>query len=158
MSATLQHHLRLILAALCFVWVGLLAGISFLEAPVKFQAPSLTLEVGLDVGRQVFGAFDYVQRALTVLVLFGLVLLRQRLNIGITVALGLVLFLQLWQTLFLLPLLDARVELILNGEVPPPAAWHIVYIVIEASKIILLAGSGYALLVGRARNGIANAR
>lgn len=39
------------LVVVCLVWAGMVIGISFLEAPVKFMAPSLTRPVGLDVGR-----------------------------------------------------------------------------------------------------------
>ena len=41
-----------------FVWFGMTAGISLLEAPVKFTAPSLTREVALDVGRVVFAMVE----------------------------------------------------------------------------------------------------
>src|SRR3712207_8678966 len=44
-----------------FIWVGFLAAISFMEAPVKFTAPSLTLAVGLDVGRHVFAVLNKVE-------------------------------------------------------------------------------------------------
>ena len=46
------------LGGLGFVWAGLVVGISFIEAPVKFTAPSLPLSVGLDVGRHVFAALN----------------------------------------------------------------------------------------------------
>lgn len=51
----------MLLAALCFVWTGMVLGISFLETPVKFTAPSVTLPIGLDVGLHVFGAFNKVE-------------------------------------------------------------------------------------------------
>ena len=36
----------LLLTALLFGWAGLVAGISFLEAPLKFTAPHITVALG----------------------------------------------------------------------------------------------------------------
>jgi hypothetical protein len=33
----------MLLVASCFLWAGMILGISFLETPVKFTAPSVTL-------------------------------------------------------------------------------------------------------------------
>ena len=44
------------------------------------------------------------------------------------------------QTLWLLPVLDARVETYLSGEVPPASALHNVYVVVEGLKLLILAG------------------
>lgn len=137
------------LAAVCLVWAGMVLGISFLETPVKFTAPSVTLPIGLDVGRHVFGMFNKVEIGL---VLLCAVLLWMRyppftvwwplLFIGLVVVL---------QTLWLLPLLDSRVELILSGQSPPPAPFHIVYVVLEFLKLALLltAGIQFILIHGR---------
>lgn len=42
--------------AAVFSWLGLVAGISLLEAPLKFRAPGITLALGLGIGRLVFAA------------------------------------------------------------------------------------------------------
>lgn len=47
-------------------WFGYTLAINLMEAPVKFQAPSLTRAVGLDVGRHVFSALNKVCRLLPV--------------------------------------------------------------------------------------------
>ncbi|MEM0967027.1 MAG: hypothetical protein AAGJ81_12845 [Verrucomicrobiota bacterium] len=52
------------------VWLGLVIGISFLEAPLKFQAPGITLELGLGIGRLVFGALN--KEVVELLILFVL--------------------------------------------------------------------------------------
>jgi hypothetical protein len=36
--------------AVVFVWLGMVLAISFLEAPRKFRAPNVTLQIGLGVG------------------------------------------------------------------------------------------------------------
>src|SRR5690242_7281186 len=45
-------------AALTFVWLGMILAISFLEAPLKFRAPGVTLPIGLGIGRLVFRALN----------------------------------------------------------------------------------------------------
>lgn len=51
------------LAALLLLWAGVLIGVSFLAAPAKFAAPSLSLPVAMDVGRQEFGTLNLVEGA-----------------------------------------------------------------------------------------------
>ena len=62
-------------AAIAFTWLGLVLGISFLEAPLKLRAPGVTTRVGLGIGRVVFAALNRVEMllaaALLVAVLTG---------------------------------------------------------------------------------------
>ena len=44
--------------AATFVWLGMVLAISFLEAPLKFRAPGVTLQIGLGIGRLVFRALN----------------------------------------------------------------------------------------------------
>ena len=41
-----------------FVWLGMVLAISFLETPLKFRAPGITLPLGLGIGRLVFRALN----------------------------------------------------------------------------------------------------
>jgi hypothetical protein len=50
------------------------------------------------------------------------------------------------QTVWLLPVLDARVGMILSGQTPPPAAYHLIYVVLEVIKLICLLVGGMACL------------
>ncbi len=61
-------------AALMFLWVGMVAAISFLEAPLKFRAPGVTLPIGLGIGRLVFGALNAVEAVLAVIVIAAVIL------------------------------------------------------------------------------------
>ena len=45
-------------AAAVFVWLGMVLAISFLEAPLKFRAPGVTIQLGLGIGRLVFRALN----------------------------------------------------------------------------------------------------
>ncbi len=44
----------------------------------------------------------------------------------------------LLETLWLLPLLDQRVGLIIAGEQPPPSSDHVIYITVEVLKLLVL--------------------
>lgn len=48
-------------AALAPTWLGMVLGISFLETPLKFRAPGVTLQIGLGIGRLVFRALNAVE-------------------------------------------------------------------------------------------------
>src|ERR1700735_4521593 len=58
--------------AVTFVWVGMVGAISFLEAPLKFRAPGVTLQIGLGIGRLVFRALNIVETVFAVAVLAAL--------------------------------------------------------------------------------------
>jgi hypothetical protein len=47
-----------ICTAVVFTWLGMVLAISFLEAPLKFRAPGVTVPVGLGIGRLVFRALN----------------------------------------------------------------------------------------------------
>ncbi|MGH6887340.1 MAG: hypothetical protein ACREGK_14845 [Geminicoccales bacterium] len=57
------------LAALVLLWAGVLIGVSFLAAPAKFAAPSLSLAVAMEVGRQEFFALNLVETGFAVVTL-----------------------------------------------------------------------------------------
>ena len=139
----------LLLAALCFVWAGMVLGISFLETPVKFTAPSVTLAIGLDVGRHVFRVFNKVE-IVGGLLACGLMLFAragQQRRAVVWLPLAAVLLVVALQTAWLLPVLDARVGIILAGQTPPRSApYHLVYIVLEALKLICLVAAAMACL------------
>lgn len=118
------------------IWIGLLLGVSFLATPAKFLAPSLTLPSALDVGRHTFGIFSAVEVvAATVLVTCTIASGSGRaMVLGALVLAGCVA-LQFW---WLLPALDARVEVILQGGVPVTSRLHDLYIALEVGKLVLL--------------------
>lgn len=60
--------------AALFLWLGMVAAISFLEAPLKFRAPGVTLPIGLGIGRLVFRALNACEAVLAVVVVTALVL------------------------------------------------------------------------------------
>ncbi len=130
----------MLLTAFCFVWAGMVLGISFLETPVKFTAPSVTLPIGLDVGRHVFGVFNKVEIAAALLICGLLIGMRPQRVVWLPLAfVALVVALQ---SVWLLPVLDARVGMILARQIPPPAPYHIVYVGLEFLKLTCLLVAG----------------
>lgn len=121
---------------LCFIWAGMLLGISFLEAPVKFTAPSLTLSIGLDVGRHVFQAFNKVE------IVFGTLLIvlfiRSKANVVMSLLFAFVIFFLILECVWLLPVLDERAIAIIAGGTPEKDSPHIWYILFDAAKVVLL--------------------
>lgn len=136
-----ETALRL-LQALCFVWLGLVAGISFLEAPVKFTAPSLTRSVGLDVGRHVFAALNKVELMFAALAL-GLLVLGGPAAVVWWMLAGLIAIL-LVQTIWLLPALRAQAAAIIGGDLKhASSSLHIGYVALEVAKVVGLGLAGW---------------
>ena len=136
--------LRCALGALILLWAGVLIGISFLAAPAKFNAPSLTLPVAMEVGRQEFGILNRVEIGFAVLTLALAAYLRPGRLIWLALAIAALVVAV--QALWLLPVLDARALSIIEGETPQPAPWHMVYIVIEVGKLLALLIAGWLAL------------
>lgn len=135
---------RVALGALILLWAGVLIGVSFLAAPVKFSAPSLTLPVAMEVGRAEFGALNLVEIgfAIATLVLAALARPGRATWLGLGVAAAIVAAQALW----LLPILDARAEIVIQGGTPPDAPWHTIYIVVEVLKLLALLVAGWLAL------------
>ncbi len=126
---------------LAFVWFGVTAGISLLETPVKFTAPTITRPVALDVGRTVFAALNRVELVLLVMLLV-LVRLSGRSRELFAACAGLVIIL-IAQSLWLLPELSARAQSIVDGVEPGASIAHVAYSVLELAKLALLLYVGF---------------
>ena len=70
--------LRRLLVFLGLVWLGMILGVSFVATPLKFQAPSVTLPIGLDIGRLVFGVFNKIEIAFALMMALLVLLSKQR--------------------------------------------------------------------------------
>lgn len=130
-------------AIIAVFWLGMLGGVSFLATPVKFLAPSLTLPVALDVGRQTFGLFGKIEVILA-LALASAAFVAGRLTLWWLA--GALLVAEFCQVLWLLPVLDARVQVILDGGVPSSSSAHWIYVAGDGAKIVgLVIVAGTAL-------------
>jgi hypothetical protein len=131
----------LLLLATLFVWAGLVAGISFLEAPLKFTAPHITIPLGVGIGRIVFHALNKVEIGLALVV--GVCVLLQRQPGPTRWGLGLLYVILALQTAWLLPALDVRAGALLAGHTPPPNHLHLLYIGTDVVKLLTLLVTGW---------------
>lgn len=128
---------RLLQIAIPFIWFGLIGGLSFIEAPLKFQAPNITLELGLGIGRLVFFALNKVEIGLAVLLLISFFFVKPPKKVSFF-SFAIILLLLILQTLWLLPVLDAKAVMVIAGTASPYSNTHIYYIAFEIVKFILL--------------------
>jgi hypothetical protein len=135
---------RCALGALIMLWAGVLIGVSFLAAPAKFGAPGLSLPVAMEVGRREFGALNLAEIGLALVTVALAAYARPERTIWL--GLGLAAIIVVLQWLWLLPVLDARAELIIQGETPEPAPWHALYIGAEVVKLLALLVIGWLAL------------
>src|SRR5689334_13709779 len=89
------------------LWAGLLVGVSFIATPAKFQAPSLTRPVALDVGRATFAVWNNVEWFILAVLVSMIVMTRA--DLFAAAAVGALVVLLMIQSLMLLPLLNDRV-------------------------------------------------
>lgn len=118
------------------LWAGFVLAISFLEAPLKFQAESVTIPIGLEIGYLVFHALNGIEITLAVILLvisFSSKTPHTSLRLLIVV-IGWLLV----QTVLLYGPLDTRTLSIINGEAVPEAPWHLIYIGMEVIKLGML--------------------
>jgi hypothetical protein len=127
-----------------FVWLGMVLAISFVEAPLKFRAPGVTLKVGLGIGRLVFRALNVFEYVFAVVVAFALFTHETpaALNIAMFVAVGALLT----QTIVVRPLLSRRTSAVLEGEEGQRSRAHLAYVALELVKVIALVWTGVLLI------------
>lgn len=118
------------------IWLGLLIGISFIEAPLKFTAPGITIPLGLGIGQLVFTAMNYVEIALfMVLVLSSVKRGVDRRFWTLVVGLGVVL---VAKVALIRPQLAKRTDAVLAGLEPGGSMAHYFYIAADGIIFVLL--------------------
>jgi hypothetical protein len=132
--------------AVVFVWLGMVLAISFLEAPLKFRAPGITVRLGLGIGRLVFRALNAVEVVLAVVVAVAS-LAADPPPVAVT-AFVLTLAVLAAQLLVVRPRLTRRSDAVLAGDDGSRSRAHLGYVALELVKVVALAATGVALLVG----------
>lgn len=132
-GALLAAGARLLVPGL---WLGLIIGISLLEAPLKFTAPGITIPLGLGIGRLVFGAMNIVE----VVLFLGLLAACIGRGVGsrfirVVGALGVVLLAKVG---VIRPLLNKRTDAVLAGTADGGSSAHYFYIAADGLLILLL--------------------
>ncbi len=131
--------------AATFVWLGMVLAISFLEAPLKFRAPGVTVRIGLGIGRLVFRALNSAEAVLAAVVLAGCAVAGAPARAAAAAAVAVAVLAA--QLVVIRPRLSRRSARILAGEEAPRSRTHVAYIVGEAAKVLALVTTGVLLLV-----------
>ena len=126
--------------AVAFAWIGLVLGLSFLETPLKFRAPGITLALGLGIGRLVFTVLGRVEAVLVVLLTLG------ACSVGAP-ALAQAAIAGLWavvlvQRFAVRPRLMRRTDAVLAGHDGPRSLLHVWFVGLDLVKLVLLAAVG----------------
>ncbi|OBG01269.1 hypothetical protein [Mycolicibacter sinensis] len=146
-----------IAAAVVFAWLGMVLAISFLEAPLKFRAPGVTLHLGLGIGRLVFRALNAVEIVLAAVVVVITVAADPPGRLA-PAAVGVAVSVLATQSLFVRPRLRRRSDAVLaardNLRAATPGGMiershaHYAYAGLEVVKVAALLTAGAALQVG----------
>jgi hypothetical protein len=130
--------------AVVFTWAGMVLGISFLETPLKFRAPGVTVRIGLGIGRIVFRTFNYVELGFATVLVVGFTVdfPATPVAVGLTVAVVVLMA----QVVVVRPLLSRRTNRVLAGEDVPRSIAHYWYVGLEVAKLCALFTSGTLLL------------
>ncbi|OCB30560.1 hypothetical protein A5675_02425 [Mycobacterium malmoense] len=130
--------------AVTFVWLGMVLAISFLEAPLKFRAPNVTLQIGLGIGRLVFRALNTVEVCFALLVVA--IVVAGPAPVGITAAIFVAAGALALQLIAVRPRLTRRSDSVLAGSDGPRSRAHYVYVGFEVVKVVALTVAGILLL------------
>ncbi|MEV0979472.1 hypothetical protein [Streptomyces sp. NPDC049915] len=130
--------------AAVFTWLGMVLAISFLEAPLKFRAPGVTVALGLGIGRLVFRALNLAEAVLAVAVVVAVAVGSPSAAIVTLTAVAVALLVV--QLTAVRPVLNRRSDRILAGEEAPRSRAHFTYIALELLKVIALVALGLTAL------------
>ncbi|MCV7380219.1 hypothetical protein BST11_24590 [Mycobacterium alsense] len=133
-----------IATAVAFVWLGMVLAISFLEAPLKFRAPNVTLQIGLGIGRLVFRALNTVEVVFALVV--AAIVVSGPTPGRITAAFAVAIAALAIQLVAVRPRLTRRSDRVLAGSEGPRSHAHYVYVGFESVKVVALLVAGILLL------------
>ncbi len=129
-----------------FLWIGFVCAISFMEAWLKFRAPGITVPLGLGIGRLVFFALNKVEWIFAIIIFANLLWTQKGTLLSHQFILLIPLIILILQTAWLLPALDARAELHIQGAQIAHSYLHLYYVIAELIKVGTLAYFGIKIL------------
>ena len=124
--------------AAVYLWLGFVCAISFMEASLKFRAPGVTLPIGLGIGRLVFNTLNKVEWIFLLVILSDLLISKEPLFLSNKIAYYIPVILLFIQTIWLLPALDARADILIQGGVIESSNLHVYFVGMELVKVISL--------------------
>lgn len=138
-------------AAVVFTWLGMVLAISFLEAPLKFRAPGVTVRVGLGIGRLVFRALNAAESLFAVVLIVAAVFAAAggadpALPAGAVAAGAAAVAVLAAQVALVRPVLNRRSDRVLAGDDAPRSHAHLWYVTLELAKVTALLLTGILLL------------
>lgn len=132
--------------AVTFSWLGIVSAISFVETPLKFRAPGVTLSIGLGIGRLVFRALNLIEAVLAATVLVAVIIDGEVRAAALCLGIGVIAL--LLQILLIRPRLARRTAAVLNGQQGETRSRaHLGYVALELIKVAALLVGGVLLLV-----------
>ena len=130
-----------------FIWIGFVSAISFMEAWLKFQAVGMTMKLGVAVGQLIFQALNKVELVCAAVILGTLIFNRPILfKFDYTFFFWGALTILILQTFWILPILDHRANLLIQGQKIQEQYYHFVFIIFEVAKVICLFIYGIKIL------------
>jgi hypothetical protein len=121
-------------------WLGFFMAISFMEAPLKFTAPNLSMAEGLQIGKIVFGALNYCEWGfLAAIIVTCFIRKPGKIEAYLIAGLALILILE---TFWLLPALDSDANKIISGQKVTRHDLHWFYVILEIIKVPVLLLTG----------------
>lgn len=135
---------RAVAVAAVFVWLGMVLAISFIETPLKFRAPGVTLQIGLGIGRLVFRALNACELGLAAVVVACFAIKPPTTFVAVAVAVAVITLLA--QVLAVRPRLTRRSDAVLAGGEGPRSRAHWAYVGLELVKVAGLLVAGVSLL------------
>nr|WP_197746818.1 hypothetical protein [Mycolicibacterium sarraceniae] len=140
-------HWMAVAVAAWFVWLGMVLAISFLEAPLKFRAPGITIPLGLGIGRLVFRALNICEAVLATVIVIAFVVGAP--GVGAIAAVVVAIAALLIQVIAVRPALMRRTDAVLADASQAEAGRshaHYAYVVFEVVKVSALLTGGALLL------------
>lgn len=121
-----------------FFWLGLMLAVSFLETPLKFQVPGMTLPIALELGKIMFGVSTNIQLGLMILIFVNFIFNAKQLSKVMLASIILLALILGLEKFWMLPILDARADILASGKGLPPTPLHDYFIYAEVAKLVLV--------------------
>ncbi|HLU63123.1 MAG TPA: hypothetical protein VKY66_01215 [Protaetiibacter sp.] len=118
-------------------WMGLLVALAFIETPLKFLGPGVTVPLALGIGRLVLTAAE-IASAVLLLALVVVSFVRPRVGRGVIATLAALAVTLVVQVALVRPALNARTDVVLAGGDPGDSPLHLVYVAIDVVLLALL--------------------
>ena len=133
MTGRFPHAARLLIPG---IWLGMIIAIDLIEAPLKFQAPGITIPLGLGIGRLVFTAMNAVEAVL--LVVLAIALRRSTTDRVERLLAGGIAAIVVVKLAVLRPMLASRTDAVIAGLDDGGSMTHYFYIAADGVLAVLL--------------------